>query len=105
MTDNPEPEYDADLDDGQPDPGDAAIAWNFAASRLGTRARSVRSDREIVKPWPSWTSVTAASAGTSPTSRAQRDTALALLSSAAPRKWRAAAISTANGSIREPPTR
>jgi len=34
MTDSPEPEYDADFDDGQPDPSDAVIAWYFGTREL-----------------------------------------------------------------------
>jgi hypothetical protein len=34
MTNGNEPEDEADLDDGRPDPGDAAIAWKFSTREL-----------------------------------------------------------------------
>jgi hypothetical protein len=34
MTDRPEPEYEADLDDGRPDPSDPVIAWYFSTREL-----------------------------------------------------------------------
>ena len=34
MTDSPEPEYEPDLDDGQPDPSDARVALNFSTREL-----------------------------------------------------------------------
>ena len=34
MTDSPEPEYEPDLDDGQPDLSDARVAWNFSTREL-----------------------------------------------------------------------
>jgi hypothetical protein len=36
MTDTPEPEYEADLDDGRPDPSDAVIAWYFGTRELAS---------------------------------------------------------------------
>jgi hypothetical protein len=34
MTDSLEPEYEPDLDDGQPDLSDARVAWNFSTREL-----------------------------------------------------------------------